>query len=64
MPKQNCVSWTKDAIWKLQTEEGIAERFDIGQFVTDALAFADECLKNPSKTPEGPRTISFTHRPM
>lgn len=64
VPEQNCVSWTRDAIQKLQAQ-GIAEQFDIDQFVTDALAFADECLKNPSQTPAtDPRTIKYTRRPM
>ncbi|BCR87055.1 uncharacterized protein ACHE_31042S [Aspergillus chevalieri] len=54
----------RDAIQKLQAQ-GNAEQFDIGQFATDALAFADESLKDPSQTPTtGPCTISYTRRLM
>ncbi|PGG99555.1 hypothetical protein AJ79_08492 [Helicocarpus griseus UAMH5409] len=42
---ENCVSWTRDAIGKLQ-KEGLAERFNIDNFMDDSLQWADERLNN------------------
>lgn len=44
-PRQNCVSWTLDALSSLQAA-GIARTFDVDQFKTWALAYADECMAN------------------
>jgi hypothetical protein len=38
----NWPTWTKAAIWKLQ-ENGLVEKFDVGQFMDDSLDFADNC---------------------
>ncbi|KAJ6160089.1 hypothetical protein N7497_004626 [Penicillium chrysogenum] len=57
---QNCVTWTKDAIWKLQ-ENGLVEKFDVGQFMDDSLDFADKRIRSPELTPT---SINYTARRM
>ena len=53
IPKQNCVSWTWNAIRALQDAE-IIQRFNMDQFAVLALAFADHCMlaRNPWLTCE------------
>ncbi|KAF3028981.1 hypothetical protein E8E15_009918 [Penicillium rubens] len=57
---QNCVTWTKAAIWKLQ-ENGLVEKFDVGQFMDDSLDFADKRIRSPESTPT---SINYTARRM
>ena len=58
-PVQNCVSWVKDAVRKLQ-EIGFAEEFEVDGMMDAALRFADECMKKPDS-----RTVmNYTRRPM
>ncbi|KAE8154146.1 hypothetical protein BDV25DRAFT_148323 [Aspergillus avenaceus] len=59
-PEENCVSWTRSAIQKLQ-EKGLAEQFGIDRFMADSLAFADQRMKSPDSTAN---IINYTSRPM
>ena len=43
-PQQSCVTWAADAISALQ-KQGWAEKFDVGQFQDEALAYGDERIK-------------------
>lgn len=60
IPEQNCVSWVKRAIDKLQAE-GLSERFDIDHFMTVAIMFTDERIRSPKSTLTA---INYTKRPM
>lgn len=59
-PVQNCVSWTRAAIRKLQ-ENGFAEQFDLDPFMDKALAFADQRLHETTATST---SINYTTRRM
>lgn len=60
LPEENCVTWTRNAICKLQ-ENGLAEQFNLDRFMDDALAFADQRLLNTYSTRA---SINYTGRPM
>ena len=56
---QNCVSWVKDAVRKLQGV-GYAEEFEVDGMMDAALMFADECMKKPDSR----AVMNYTRRPM
>ncbi|MCJ1448516.1 MAG: hypothetical protein MMC23_009033 [Stictis urceolatum] len=58
-PLQNCVSWTREAIGRLQ-QHGCAEVFDIESFMDDALAQADDWLQR--KQSLGAVRLNYTKR--
>ncbi|OOG00696.1 hypothetical protein ASPCADRAFT_125706 [Aspergillus carbonarius ITEM 5010] len=58
LPEENCVTWIRLAIGKLQ-EEGWAEQFDIDRFLDFSLAYADGRTGYESK-----RIFNYTARPM
>ena len=58
-PVQNCVSWVKDAVRKLQGV-GYAEEFEVDGMMDAALRFADECMKKPDSR----AVMNYTRRPM
>ena len=58
-PVQNCASWVKDAVRKLQ-EIGFAEEFEVDGMMDAALRFADECMKKPDSR----AVMNYTRRPM
>ncbi|CAG8921750.1 unnamed protein product [Penicillium salamii] len=60
LPEQNCVTWTRAAICRLQ-ENGLVEKFDLNRFMDESLAFADQRLQNLNTTPA---RINYTGRPM
>jgi hypothetical protein len=60
VPEQNCVTWTRAAIFKLQ-ENGLVERFDLDRFMDESLAFADQRLQSTESTPA---SINYTGRRM
>ncbi|CAG8151161.1 unnamed protein product [Penicillium salamii] len=60
LPEQNCVTWTKAAICRLQ-ENGLVEQFDLNRFMDESLAFADQRLQNTDTTPAH---INYTGRRM
>lgn len=60
LPEENCVSWTRSAIGKLQ-ETGLAEQFDIDRFMADSLAFADQRMRSPDSKAN---FVNYTSRPM
>ena len=57
--RQNCVSWVKDAVRKLQGV-GYAEEFEVDGMMDAALRFADECMKKPDSR----AVMNYTRRPM
>ncbi|EKV04775.1 serine threonine protein kinase [Penicillium digitatum] len=60
LPEQNCVTWTRAAICKLQ-ENGLVEQFDLGRFMDESLAFADQRLQSIESKPA---SINYTGRRM
>lgn len=60
LPEQNCVTWTRTAICKLQ-ENGLVEQFALDRFMDKSLAFADQRLHNTDSTPT---YINYTGRRM
>lgn len=42
-PEQNCVTWTRAAIYKLR-ENGLAEQLDLDRFMDESLTYADQRL--------------------
>jgi hypothetical protein len=56
VPEQNCVTWIMAAIQQLQ-QFGLAKPFDQGEFMANALKFADQRLESPDGTVD---TISYT----
>ncbi|KIW25873.1 uncharacterized protein PV07_09009 [Cladophialophora immunda] len=58
-PRQSCVTWTMAAIEVMQ-KEGLAEAFDVNQFMDKALEVADEWIKNPVPG----RIYNYTNRPQ
>ncbi|KAJ5473493.1 hypothetical protein N7475_003059 [Penicillium sp. IBT 31633x] len=60
LPEQNCVSWTKAAISRLQ-ENSLVEKFELDRFMDESLAFADQRLRSTEST--SPR-INYTGRRM
>ncbi|KAL4946373.1 hypothetical protein BDV06DRAFT_136977 [Aspergillus oleicola] len=59
-PEENCVTWTRGAIRKLQ-RTGLVEQFDVKRFMDDALKFANGRLGDPGGTVN---IINYTRRPM
>lgn len=58
-PVQNCVSWVKEAVRKLQGV-GFVEEFEVDGMMDAALRFADECMKKPDSR----AVMNYTRRPM
>lgn len=56
---QNCVSWVKEAVRKLQGV-GFVEEFEVDGMMDAALRFADECMKKPDNR----AVMNYTRRPM
>ncbi|KAJ5706321.1 hypothetical protein N7536_002010 [Penicillium majusculum] len=52
VPEQDCVSWAKAAVCKLQ-EKGLTAKYnlDLDLLMDRSLAFADERIRNPESTP-------------
>ncbi|OQE84073.1 hypothetical protein PENNAL_c0029G07002 [Penicillium nalgiovense] len=59
LPEQNCVTWTRAAINKLQ-DNSLAEQFELDRFMDKSLAFADQRLHTGCT----PTSINYTTRPM
>jgi len=58
-PQQNCVTWIKAAIQALQDAE-LAEKFDVDDFMTCALRFADRRMEQGGR----PEYVNHTARVM
>ncbi|PYI11850.1 hypothetical protein BO78DRAFT_444102 [Aspergillus sclerotiicarbonarius CBS 121057] len=57
--EENCVTWTRTAIRKLQAK-GWAEGFNIDRFMDDSLAYAHQRMDNNNSK----EIINYTSRPM
>jgi hypothetical protein len=57
-PEQNCVTWILAAIPALQ-QHGLAEVFDVNQFLASALQHAHSWLENPGHN----KFHNYTDRP-
>ncbi|RMZ76315.1 hypothetical protein DV738_g4993, partial [Chaetothyriales sp. CBS 135597] len=57
-PNQNCATWIVAAIQLLQ-DRGLAEPFNVSDFMSKALALGDQWLGNPSPN----NTHNYTSRP-
>jgi hypothetical protein len=60
VPEQNCVTWVKAAIQKLQCAK-LAEQFDLNKFMNYALGYADQRMGNSGTAAS---TINYTNRKM
>jgi uncharacterized protein DUF6914 len=59
VPDQNCVTWIKAALRALQDEE-LVEEFDVDEFMTYALRFADRRMAEGGR----PEYVNYTNRRM
>ena len=57
--EESCVTWTHDAITELQ-RYGLAESFDVEEFMEHALAYADQQIRYPGEN----MVINYTDRPL
>jgi len=60
VPEQNCVNWVMNAIRTLQ-DIGLADRFDLNEFMVYALSYADKRMSQTATTSD---IVNFTSRPM